>query len=50
VAGRVRKEQAAKAAKSLEQRLPDSRSLFTKVDRAHVLPDHMASFTAEAVA
>ena len=26
----------------------DSRSLFTKVDRAHVFPDHMAPLTTEA--
>jgi hypothetical protein len=29
---------------------PDSRSLFTKVDRVYVLPDHIARFAKEAVA
>lgn len=36
-AGRPRKQQVAKPAESLEQ------------DRAHVPPDHIASFTTEAV-
>ena len=96
VAGRARKQLAAKPATSLEQRLwdvtdalrgvqepseskhvilglvflkcisdlfderrraleaslknPDSRSLLTKVEHVHVLPDHIVRFTTEAVA